>query len=408
MLPWLAMWMANPLTTCSVLGLNLNSYDFDRLFVKLNRGGKYLAGDFGNWDGRFHKDIHEAVIDVMYDFSGVPDHKEMHKYASMYAPINVLDKQLVAATQKSGWLFTTPENSMGVELCFRYAYRIMRPDRNFAEDFSIVCMGDDHILGMKPGLENIIPAEEWKNTFASMGMVYTAADKSDKLSYNEWDELTFCGATPVKVGAKYCGRVSEKTLQEMCHWQKGKVDSIEMTVDTCVRLASIYPEPVFREYRDVLTKAMDSVDRPLPAIRHWQSTRTEVAEATGDSGSDFLHILCEGNNSKVVLQAEGPTNKMALPSDLTKIQVPDVSVNSLGAGTRGLANKALTEMQMDSHDALKFDVLRTTFDWKESDPTSNKLFSVRVPYGILELGEANLMQNIPFKGAPSKRASLNN
>lgn len=365
------------------IGINQYSWDMEMLYQQCRHvSTDFIAGDFKNFDKRVHPKFLEENFKFLMRLAGdlaTDKMKELFIRHQKSAPFQVLDLLITPkATHYSGCFFTTPFNCFLVEAYIRYAFKRLCPGVSFRENIALQMMGDDHVVAVGKTVQDKFNPVTIADVLNEIGQVYTSDIKDAELdtTFRRFDELTFLGATPRLVEGKWCGAYLKAGLEETLLWTRNGNRSLLDEVRTAFDLSSIHGKEYYTWYTSSINHALAEANFPVVRVDSWSAAANCVAQRTSNTQMDFPH---------------------AQSGDLVNINATETKIGGIpGSGSTVIREKALTARHQELTFGLTSNVFRTSFDWAATDPLDAQLFSVAAPFGILELGDPDNVQNIGF------------
>ncbi len=385
----------NPLSRVSAtIGANVQSHDMQVLYDYLREVGKNMYdGDYGEFDIRHQKPFQDAAYGILADLArtvGVTENAINFMIAhETQAPMQIADAKFkTVANNCSGGFWTTIVNCIVNELYFRWCFLQEHPSLVFDEHVRLCLLGDDNVSCFSS--EGAIEPRRIRELMAEIGQDFTAANKEDEVgsSFKEFGDISFLGCTPRKVDGLWSGALRKETLWESVQWTRDHNITLDQTVRQMVESASQWDKPFFEFYTKALEKAYREADRQWLEIPSHEELQRAVARRNvmkedvfvGEGATD----LAEGGRDKVT----------GLTSITTDDLVPTAQYDS--SNQTPLASHAINEEAMHLDYGLKSLMRRDTIAWSSTDSAGASLWSKKVPWDILALGNQNNIQNMPF------------
>lgn len=187
------------------LGLNLHSYDFTALVRSWNVFGEaIIAGDYEKFDKKLNAMVTNTSARVIIRLLKKADYsEELLKICScllydVIFPLYLWAGVLIrfAQTTPSGHPLTLFKNNLDNQICMRYCWFRLFEDLgwdvpDFDEFVALNTVGDDHIGTVSP-LYPQYNLQTIAKYMLELGMVYTAADKTELVNvYESFDEIEY-------------------------------------------------------------------------------------------------------------------------------------------------------------------------------------------------------------------------
>nr|ULF99737.1 MAG: putative polyprotein [Picornavirales sp.] len=375
-------------TTASAIGLNQYSHDMQSIYDYLIPvGNNFVAGDFKNFDKTIHPYLLESAYQMLMSMANdqVSEiEKKVFVKQQTTSPAQVLDTLVYfKSTHFSGCFFTTIVNNLVNEMMLRYCFAKEKPGLIFDDHVRLKVLGDDHIYNFSD--QGRITPFKIRERMLEMGMTYTSDVKNVELKdeFRLFTDLTFLGAHPREIRGQYCGALKKSTLEETILWTRNNNRTIVDEVKMVMELSSIWGPHYYLYTTTILNDALWKSGMEKVSLPGCQEMRRIVASRTSTSEHGYPYGLF----------AQGPpTNSLATlnESKLTVAGVQGVSQPSF------LSAKAVNEEAMALNYGTDSMVFRTEFSWSNTDVVGTPIFEVDVPFGILDLGNPDNLQNMPF------------
>lgn len=373
-------WYNTPLT----IGINQNSHDMHSVYLYLSRiGGRFLAGDYKNFDQNHNRQVREAAYNLIRRLAGdlITDLEWDYIFRhEVFSPCIFGQFEFVARSNHfSGCFFTTLINCFVGEGYMRYVFDRLQPGLDFDENVRLKVLGDDNIVCVSDRVE--ITPRDIEREMLSIGQVYTHADKKSTLGRDwfKFEEITFLGTHPVLVENMWSGAQRKESLWETIQWvHTGKTDSLTVARD-CLRMATQWDRDFFTEYLVSINKVLVEEDEE-PIAMSYEYERMVVAN--------------QNTRPVVLMKAQAPPVR-----GLTTIEVETgmSQASVLNDRMSNLASKSVNEQPMNLDYGTDSVIMRDTLRWDVSDGRLKNIYSKQVPFEMLLLGEPENIQNMPFE-----------
>nr|QVW10090.1 MAG: polyprotein [Basavirus sp.] len=375
-----------------VVGLNQYSYDMDLIHAYLTEvGDKFVAGDFKGWDKNMCAYIQKKVyFMIMQICASLIDPKNCESFYEhqVKSPV-IVEKHLLwfLNTQFSGCFFTTILNCLVHDAMLRYIFDlIMEAHRKhlvFEEHVRAKILGDDHIYCFSDEAAEFMNPITIQNAYKEIGAVYTDDLKEAEMTadFRSFESLTFLGAHPKKVDGLWVGALKKDSIYEMVLWTRSFNEDLAARCLTAVEMSSVWGEDFYLEFSSLINDALRRKNYPLIDVKPWLVMIHDVANRTAASQQTYPRYIAEGNEGLVNLNARNEVHA----SELNKTTL---------AGT--LRGKAVAEIPQDLAFGLESTVYRDSFEWRTSDIAGVAIKKIDVPFGLLNLGDSDNVQNMPF------------
>uniref|UniRef100_F1KPM0 Genome polyprotein n=1 Tax=Ascaris suum TaxID=6253 RepID=F1KPM0_ASCSU len=276
------------------IGLNPYSYDMHIIQQYLSEvGTRYVAGDYKDYDNRQHPQFREVAFQVLKSlalridgFSGKCwDVIAQYHRAGFVQIGDRLIKQ--ASGHFSGSFLTTIVNCLVNEAYMRYVFMKKCPGRNFDDNVRMKCLGDDHVLCIRDGVN--FGFSTIQQGLSEIGQIYTSDEKKSTCDeYRSFNEITFLGARPVVYKGRWVGSLKPDILRRMCMWTRDNDKSTFLVATIALDLATLVPGDFYEQFKEEVMKALEKAGMPKPELRPRNVVATEVANRTTQSGLCFF------------------------------------------------------------------------------------------------------------------------
>jgi len=375
-----------------VVGLNQYSYDMDMIYSYLQEvGTNFVAGDFKGWDKNMNAYIQRMVYKgIMQTCASLisPRNYESFYQHQVKSPV-IVEKYLLTLenTQFSGCFFTTILNCLVHDAMLRYIFDLACENAGVHLDFDTnvrsKILGDDHIYSFSDEAAKFMNPKTIQEAYKTIGSEYTDDLKDTTVTeqFRAFEELTFLGAHPRKIEGRWVGALKKDTIDEMVLWTRNFNEDLLARCQTAIEMSSLWGEEYYIEKAATINHALRRKNFPQIEVKPWLVMIHEVANRTAASEATFPRYLAEGNEGLVNLNA-----RETKTSD---------SLNSTTMITQ-LRSKAVAEVPQDLSFGLESTVFRESFEWKTTDIAGVAIKSISLPFGLLNLGDADNVQNMPF------------
>lgn len=387
----------------SAVGLNPYSWDMDVMYeylMEVQKDGKFVAGDFKNFDKNMIRQFQEAAYELLMDLMGEVVPKEM-KQAFVK---NQMDpyvqysqwKFRLKTSHLSGCFFTTIVNNLVHEMYLRYIFMRQYPDLSFSKHVRSKILGDDHIYSFSEECRELNPVRI-AELLAEIGQTYTSDKKDQPLTeeFRSFEDITFLGAHPVMLEGYWCGALKKETIQESTCWTRNKNETLCEEMKSMIEFASMWELDYFDHVQDSLRDAWlhsEGYEYPYDLLYH--ETRAEVARRTAASGLDFFGYLTAQTLEQEDLIPLFAQSKTTLVDLGTGNQVDSDQLGS--TMNQGFSNRAIGQLPATLDFGTESPVFRQTFPWSTAQAAGTVLGTWAAPFGILGEGEQNNLQNMAF------------
>lgn len=393
--------------TASAVGLNPYSYDMNTMFHYLNfkKDLKFIAGDYKQFDKRYHPQFRDRVYDILEQLClEVSPNRNPFRYIREYdtqSPFHVNNNRIrVKACHISGSFFTTIINCLMNEMYLRYVFKITHPGRQFLDHCRLKVLGDDHIISTD--LDSFDPLTIQRE-LAKIGQIYTDDTKSIttiKPATTDFSDITFLGAHPVLVKGRWSGALKKEVIWNCLHWTKTHNLTIVSEARQMVEFASQWDSSFYHQFYQNVLFALDKMGVDTGNfIYDYISTRDIVAKRTTDSGLNFYATVgedyyCHSASNSATANRQTPEFK---PVGLTRFhtqQTRKIEAPEMRPGVKGEAIQAESYPLDFGTSGL---VKRDSFIWNSVQTVDSVIWSARTPYQLLQKGDQNNLQNMPFQ-----------
>ncbi|APG77979.1 hypothetical protein [Hubei picorna-like virus 9] len=383
-------------TTSSSVGLNQYSHDMELIYQKLTgrlNTENFIAGDFKNFDKKMVKEFRDAAYEIISRLCPWIPKKVFDKFFNhqTQSPIQFAEFLIwLFSGHWSGCFLTTPINVEVHELYIRYIFDVMCLARLgkflvFEKHVKTEILGDDHIYNCSDEVKEFFNPVTIAAELAKIGQTYTSDDKDAELTeeHRAFENITFLGAHPKIVDGAWCGALRKETLLETLLWTRNHNETLLQECETAMELMSVWGEEDYTRFVNDVNRALtlsgyEKIDMP-----HHETMARIVAARTAASKDHFLSFSAQGPDFGLTKLNETST------LESTELNTSNVKVN--------LMEKAIAERPVDLAFSTESNVWRSDFEWTMSDPAGTSIYSIDVPFGLLQLGESDNIQNMPFE-----------
>lgn len=379
-------------TTSSAIGLNQYSHDMHLIYDYLTEVGEnFIAGDFKNFDKNIQPEFQRRAYDLLMDLMGEVVSDNMKKNFvnhQMNSPAALAMELIYFGNMHfSGCFFTTIINNIVHEAYIRYIFSKVCGQFVFDECVRMKVLGDDHIYCVSGDVREFFRPFVLRDELKKLGQVYTSDIKECELvdQFRDFEDVTFLGAHPIMVNGKYCGALKKDTIYEMLHWTRNKNLTIVQEAKTAMEFSSIWDKEFYIMFcGDVSYAVQKELGVKLDLIG-WSEMRKIVCGRTASSECGFPYGFF----------AQGPVENQHSIVDVSGgkiVEGPSVNVSMANKLTR----KALNEVPLDINFGTNSNVYRKEFSWRTADVAGASIYSVDLPFGLLNLGNVENLQNMSF------------
>lgn len=368
-------WKNTPLA----IGVNQYSKDMHVIYQYLaGMSNRFVAGDYKNFDLRYHKDFQKAAYEIFFSLNEVASGNE-RKYLYAHEAENIMlqfKKKIyqVETMHTSGCFLTTIINCFVNELYMRYCFAMLNPAKAYDQYVRGKFLGDDHILSVKKGC-NFNPLEI-QAEMEKIGQIYTSDVKTKELTadFRKFDEITFLGAHPTSIRVQgnmmYVGAPKKDILYQTISWTRTKDQDTMDKVEEVMMMSSLWGKKFFSEFQKMVSEGLTNIGIELPEIPGFDECVRVVANRTSGSSEDFFIAQS--------MRITTLSNVMEDSADKTDDVIEHIP--------HGLVEKSGECKYVDG--AL---VHRLDIDWEE-----DLHWYMGFPFGILQEGNQNNVQNMLF------------
>jgi hypothetical protein len=276
------------------IGINQHSHDMNSIAEYVNPfSGKttYIAGDFKNFDQNqpecVTRKAYEVLARIMKHHMPNFDQKAWSVFTEqqLHSPVQVYNNLIwYHHYHASGALLTSHVNCVVVSLLIRYAFAKHNRVHQFDKCCSLKSMGDDHIVGVREGID--FTGRHIKAQLTSLGQIYTNANKEEDPGPNiSFDQLTFLGAHPRMVNGAWTGAPKKQMLRDVAAQKRGNTP-IQPTLDQMFDLASLWDEEFFNEYTTAINDALKQIAYPRIPLNYSERQMIQCSR-TSDSETQY-------------------------------------------------------------------------------------------------------------------------
>jgi len=276
----------------SAVGVNAHGVDWAYIgkIIKKFAETRVIAGDFSKFDQKVRPDFSLGAFEVLkhiFELAGASDDilSLIDGIATEVCfPIYEIEGLLtqVLGSVPSGHSLTVVVNGLIVSLKMRYAYYFLHFEEDlrngvveckmppmFHEVVSLVTYGDDNAMSVAPNEEKL-NQQSIERVMASIGVVYTSADKTEILTpFTDPDDLEFLKRRFVydEQFEGIVGPLDKNSIRKMlCVTKKNRGDVIEAEVLTsswmnAIAEAAFHGKEYFLEVRSSVLELLDGKDK---------------------------------------------------------------------------------------------------------------------------------------------------
>lgn len=278
--------MRNCVECGSAVGINPHSPDWCQLLRRLTSKGKnFIAGDYKKWDKWVPYELMMAVCEIMNRFyNKPPDHRDSIIRRALFSGAFGAKRIALSVVYQanggmpSGTPGTSVFNSLANEILFRYVFEILRqkhcptldPGR-YHELVAFTAYGDDHILSVSNYLPwfNMISVAE---VYASMGIGYTNADKTDEIvRYVPRESLMYLKRKFGETVGNFCvAPLDLDVIRESVMWERNGSDDydISCTIRSAMMEMVHHGVDEYLKFREILAKDLAAQHKRLPDVSY--------------------------------------------------------------------------------------------------------------------------------------------
>lgn len=291
---FIAFMCRNRVRNESAIGTNAHGYDWKEIVRTLTPWDEQniASGDFKNFDGSFHPEIFDLIVEVINDFyQDSEENKQIRRslWKALKNPMHLLGSLIFMFShgQPSGSPITAISNSIYVSLSVRYIlYKLLQELKmKFSNHVRMLAYGDDLLLSFSPFLaKHIRPADIARLFSEHLKMTYTTADKrafTDEDGYENIQQVSF-----LKRGFKYDRNLMHwfapldlVSIRGMCDWVRKSPSDVQATIDNCndaMKELCHHDRATFNEYRDILSSRMHGTGMLLD-VPDWDRVRIQMS-----------------------------------------------------------------------------------------------------------------------------------
>jgi len=221
----------------SAVGIDPEGPAWTTLFRRLNRfGGKVIAGDFKEWDGRLDPDTMMRAVDVINAWYGGSEADKMARQVILEDAIyaySLCGNTIVFKTQglPSGMAITADFNGLCNLLYMVTAFLKMAEDAKFSlspdmvwDYLEMTFYGDDHVLAPHPDVQHFFNFNTLKKYFSDHRITYTDALKRGGTCPDftqlegETSYLKRRWTRNARMPSRMNSPIEEKSLTELSNW----------------------------------------------------------------------------------------------------------------------------------------------------------------------------------------------
>ncbi|QNT09306.1 polymerase protein [Hovenia dulcis-associated virus 2] len=291
---FIAFMCRNKIWNESAIGTNCHGFDWKEIVRYLTPWNvqNIASGDFENFDGSFHPEIFDLIVDIINDFyQDSSDNRRIRTalWKALKNPLHLLDMFIFTFShgQPSGSPITAISNSMYVSLCVRYIlYDLLKQlGLKFTHHVRVLAYGDDLLLSISPELSKHLTPFMIAQLFKErIRMTYTTAFKRPFQEDDQFEQIQ--DVSFLKRGFAYDDNrkhwfapLELRSIREMCNWIKKSPSVMQATIDNCndaMKELCHHDSVVFEEYRDKILSACHNTGMLLE-VPDWDRVRTTMS-----------------------------------------------------------------------------------------------------------------------------------
>ena len=287
------------------VGVNPHSADWSlmaRLLGGANDTHRVMCGDFKAWDKRLGPQTMEALgaaMDLYYADAGSEASTARWTIIADLQASRHIDNAIVyewAGSNPSGNALTTALNSVGNQVDTRAAFIIalVRKGISFevakaavsSDHFYAIVYGDDVAISVRKGtVFDVLDGHDIKAAFASMGLVYTDANKGDVALFETIHEASFLKRSfrqSYHGDKRWMAPLSWDTIVESIQWcRSGETtqDDWRRNVRSMALEASAHGQEAYESYVMAVQAALrDLAECPIVQFPTWKAAQDELVK----------------------------------------------------------------------------------------------------------------------------------
>lgn len=263
------------------VGTNPYSDDWTRVAHHLLKNKHFIAGDFASYDTSQDKEILRAacgvIVDLCEDLNLPQETREQHRRVRWVLLESLLSSvhysygklYLWSRSLPSGHFLTSIINSIFVNMAMCYAFvdsqetnKKEEAIRNFFNEISIVCYGDDHVMGVPEKYLDRFNQLTLPDLLKKLGLDYTMEDKDRicDIKSRRLDEVTF-----IKRSFRYVPELDRwlaplelSSILDCMNWQRSGEDeslNAQVNVSFALKELSLHTEDVWDQWFPLILRA---------------------------------------------------------------------------------------------------------------------------------------------------------
>lgn len=374
--------------TPSAIGMNQYSTDMDNIYSYLTSTGnrRFVAGDYKNYDFCYHVQFQRAAYEIFFELSEQDENncEYLWKHEAVNPKLQFKSELIETyCMHTSGCFLTSVINCFVNELYFRYAFASAFPTKSFDKECRLKVLGDDHILSVSDRVDfnPLVIKAQMRN----IGQEYTSDIKDKELTsdFRTFEDVTFLGAHPrlIQVDGMmtYVGAPKQQQLWQTVQWTKTNNVDLNTVVEACIYLSALWDENFHIAYKNSILLAFNAINvvHPIeyPSYLEMQSI---AAHRNANSTEDWFRAQSRVGLTQVID---------------SKIEEQDgTTTNSMVFGNSGLTEAPGTlDLGTDSL------IHRADVQWTLNDEAKKSLLRMELPFGALDKGQQQNLQNMPFE-----------
>jgi hypothetical protein len=385
------------------IGMNANSYDMDVLFFKHKRRvGRYMAGDYSNFDRTFISSIRDESYKLLGRLVGASKRSVQFLLNHECYSRCLLGPFIfrVRNNNCSGGFFTTIINCLQNDFYLRWAFRNIFPYESYDDKVVSVLLGDDHHTSFCDTLQ--VNPHDFAKFFASKGLTYGSAFKGEELPDHlvNFEQTIFLGCMPICFKDRYTGALKKESIEGALTYTRDKHLTFLQTIHQEVEASSQWGPVYYRYLTSEINASHLRYGKLVIRFEPWETMfRIQASRGALIKRYDLLSHL--GYRLNIPLQL--------LPFDAaeTKITMPKTNKVCFYSGIDAAKPKKhkrseslhLDDLELEAHGNISSTNINYSYDHVTGDiPTQQTIAVKNKPNNQLKAKATLPMDNPPMSG----------
>lgn len=308
----------------SAVGINPESLQWQSMYYYLaSNGTKCIAGDYERYDGRLHPDVIWEVCEIINRWY---DDGEENATVRRVLFNEIIHTPQIAGPcafmthvgNPSGNPLTSVLNTLAGAIHLRYVWKKLAPVEYqdlvfFEQNIRDKVYGDDNILTVSELASKFYNPEGLTRVLATMGLKYTAADKSGEAKFTTIEEQTFLKRGFARdYRGTIVAQIAMPTIHKIINWiRESDFDTPEgmtvVNVNQALHFLYFYGKQIFDDYAVKICNKMPKKSSFFLSYYHFDNmfymeSSTEIGGSARVPLSLTLPVLMKG---ATVARAEG-------------------------------------------------------------------------------------------------------